>query len=52
MEKPLFILLRIADSNQPHIDKLWFVVLIVDDHIRIYMPELNYEDYFPHVIEL
>ena len=33
-------------------DKLWFMVLMVDDHIRMSMPELNYEDYFPPVTEL
>ena len=47
MEKHPFILLRMADSNQPYIDKLRFIVLIVDDYIRIYMSELNDEDYFP-----
>ena len=52
MAKPLLILLRMADSNQPHINKFWFVVLMVDDHIRISMPEINYKDYFPPVPEL
>ena len=47
MSNPLLILLRMADSNQPHMDKLKFVVLMFDDHIRMSMPEINYEDYFP-----
>ena len=33
-------------------DKLWFVVLIVDDHISMSMYEINYEDYFPPVTDL
>ena len=41
-----------ANSNQPHIDKLRFMVPIVDDHIRMSMPELNHEDYFPSLPEL
>ena len=49
MEKPLFIILRIADSNQPHMENILFMVLVVDDHIRMSMPELNGEDYFPPV---
>ena len=31
-------------------DKLWFMVLMVDDNIRMSMPELNDEDYFPSII--
>ena len=49
MAKPLLIILRIADLNHTHMDKLRFMVLMVDDHIRIYMPELNDKDYFPPV---
>ena len=49
MTKPLIIILRMADSNQPNMDKLRFMVLMVDDHIRISMPKLNDEDYFPPV---
>ena len=41
-----------ANSNQTHMNKLQFMVLMVDDHIRISMPELNDEDYFPHVTKL
>ena len=41
-----------ADSNYPHMDKLRFMVLIVDDNIRMSMSELNDEDYFPPVTEL
>ena len=52
MAEPLLILLSMADSTQTHMDKLWFMVLMVDDHIRMSMPELNNEDYFPPVTEL
>ena len=52
MPKPLLILLGMADSKHHHMEKLRFMVLMVDDHIRISMPELNYEDYFPPVTEL
>ena len=52
MEKPLLILLRMADSNQPHMDKLRFMVLMADDHIRMSMPDINDEDYFLPVTEL
>ena len=40
--KPLLVLLRMADSNQPHMEKLRFMVLMVDDHIRMSMSEINY----------
>ena len=46
MEKPLLILLRMADSNQPHVYKLRFMVLMVGDRIRVSMPELTDEYYF------
>ena len=49
MPNPLLILLRMADSNQTHMDKLRFMVLIVDDHIRMSMIGLNDEYYFPTV---
>ena len=39
-------------SNQPHMDKLWFMVLMVDDHIRMSLPGLKDEYYFPPVTEL
>ena len=52
MAKPLLILLRMANSNQPHMDKLWFMVLMVDDHIRMSMPDLTYEYYFLPIPEL
>ena len=52
MENPLLILLRMVDSNQPHMDKLRSMVLMVDDHMRISMSELNYEDYLPPITEL
>ena len=47
--KPLLIILRMANSNHPHMDKLRFMVLMFDDHIRISMPKLNDEYYFPPV---
>ena len=52
MENPLLIILRMADSNQPHTDKLRFMVLMVDYHITISIPDLNDEDYFPPIPEL
>ena len=52
MEKPLLIILRMAESNHPHMDKLQFTVLMVAYQIRMSMPEINNEDYFPPVIEL
>ena len=52
MAKPLLVIIRIAGSNQPHMDKIWFVVLVVYDRIRMYMIELNDEDYSPPVTEL
>ena len=52
MEEPLLIILRMADSNQTHIDKLCFMVLMVDDHIRMSMYKLNDEYYPPPVIQL
>ena len=52
METLVLILLRMDDSNQPHVDKLQFMVLMVDDHIRIFISELNDEYYFPPVTEL
>ena len=47
MAKPLLILLSMSDSNHPHMDKLRFMVLMVDDHIRMPMSELKYGDYLP-----
>ena len=46
MSKPLFILLRMADSNQPNMDNIRFIALMVDDNIRMSMSEINYEDYY------
>ena len=43
MENPLLILLKMADSNYPHMDKIQFMVLMVDDHIRMSMPDINDE---------
>ena len=44
--------MRMADSNHPHMYKLRSVVLMVDDRIRMSMPEINDEDYSPPVPEL
>ena len=52
MAKPLLIILRMANSNHPHMDNLRFMVLMVDDHIRMSMTDLNDEDYPPPVTEL
>ena len=52
MTKPILIILRMVDSNQPHMEKLRFILLMVDEHIRMSMPEINYEDYFTPVKEL
>ena len=52
MSKPLLILLKMADSNQPHMYKLRCMIRMVYEHIRMSMPELNDEDYFPPVTEL
>ena len=50
--KPILILMSMADSNQPHTDKLRFMVNMVDYHIRMSMSDLNDEDYFPPITEL
>ena len=52
MENSLLIILRMVNSNHPHMYNLRFIVLMVDDHIRMSMSELNDEDYFPSTIEL
>ena len=41
MEKTLLIILRMPESNHHHMDKLRFMVLMVDDHISTSMPEIN-----------
>ena len=43
MANPILIILSMANSNQPHIDKLGSMVLMVDDNIRMSMPDLTYE---------
>ena len=45
MSNPILILLRMADSNQTHMDKIRFMVLMVDDHIKMSMPGINDEYY-------
>ena len=52
MAEPLLIIMRMADSNQPHMEKLQSMVLMVYDHIRMSMPEINYEDYLPPILQL
>ena len=44
--KPILILLMMSESNHRHMDKPRFMVLMVDDYIKMSMPELNDEDYF------
>ena len=46
MAKPLLILLRMVNSNQPQIDKIRLMVIMVDYHIRMSMLDLKDEDYF------
>ena len=52
MSNTLLIILRMAESKQPHMDKLQFMVLIIDDHISMSMTDLNDENYSPPVIDL
>ena len=52
MVNHLLIILMMADSNHPQMENLGFMVLIVDDHIRMFMSNLNNKDYLPPVIEL
>ena len=52
MANTLLIFLRMAEPNHPHMDKLMFMVFMVDDHIRMSMYEMNDEDYLPPVTEL
>ena len=52
MAKHQLIILRMVKSNYPHMDKLGFMVLMVDDHTRMSMPEINNEDYLPPVPQL
>ena len=47
MAKTILILLRVAESNQPHMDKLRFMVCTIGDHISMSMSEINDEDYPP-----
>ena len=47
MANSTLILLRMSDSNYPHMDKLRFMLLMVNYHIRMYISELNDEDYPP-----
>ena len=44
MSKHLLIILRMANSNHPQMEKIRIMVLMVDDHIRMSMPEINDED--------
>ena len=47
-----FIILNMADSKHPHMDKLQFIVLMVNYHISMSMPAINHEDYPPSLTEL
>ena len=51
MAKPLLILLRMADSNQPHMENFRVMVLMVDDNILMYIPNIKEGDYFLPVTE-
>ena len=51
MAKPLLNILRMAESNHPHMDKLRFMVLMVYDHIRMSMSEINNGYYLRPVTE-
>ena len=44
--------MRMSDSNQTHMENLRFIFLMVDDHIRMSMPEINDKDYLLPVTEL
>ena len=52
MAKPILILLTMAYCNRPHMEKLRFMVLMVDDNIRMSLTEIKDEDYLPPVTEL
>ena len=41
-----------ANSNQPHMYKIQCMVLMVNYHITMSIPELNDEDSFPPVTDL
>ena len=47
MAKLLLIIMRMDNSNQPHIVKLRLLVLMFDYHISMYTPDLNDKEYFP-----
>ena len=48
----LLIILRMANSNQPHMNNIQFIVLMSDNHIRMSMPDLNVKYYLPPVTNL
>ena len=52
MSRILLIILKMADSSQPHMYKLQSVVRMVDYHIRMSIPQINDEYYFSPVTEL
>ena len=52
MANTILIILRMADWNQPHMDKLYLMVLMIDDHIRMPKTNLNDEYYFTPLPEL
>ena len=41
-----------VNSNHTHMENIRFMVLMVDDHIRMSMPDIKYEDYLPPVTYL
>ena len=52
VENTLLIILSMVDSNQPHMDNLRFMVLIIDDNISMSMPEINNEDHLTTLTDL
>ena len=49
MAEPLLILMRMAESNQPHMEKILSMVPMVYDRISMSMSEINDEDHFPPI---
>ena len=44
---PLLRIIRFADSNQKHMDKVWFLVMKCEEHILAMVPKLNDPQFFP-----
>ena len=52
MARPLLILLSMADSKHHHLDKLRFMVLMVDYYVIMCTSEIKNEEYFLPVTSL